>query len=63
MARTAPDDDLPQGVVPLPAEGKAPGGCGLRGCLYGVVALFALLLAILVAFALFRAWPTPAVAP
>jgi hypothetical protein len=61
MARRLPDDDLPDGVVPLPREGRPPGGCGLRGCLYGMVVLFALLLLALVVIALLRPWPRPVV--
>jgi hypothetical protein len=62
MGGTGPDDDLPDGVVPLPRETPPPpGGCGLRGCLYGTVAVFALLLLALVLIALFRQWPTPVV--
>lgn len=57
------DHDLPDGIVKLPPEGKGPGGCGLRGCLYGMVILFSLLLLAMIGIALFRAWPTPAVAP
>lgn len=63
-----PDDDetaaLPDGVVPLPPLREAPsqpGGCGLRGCLYGTVGVFAVLLAILIFVALTRVWMTPVV--
>jgi hypothetical protein len=66
MARPASDDDhLPNGIVPLPRQ-DAPeekAGCGVRGCLYGTMALFALLLTAMVLIALFRAWPRPAVLP
>jgi hypothetical protein len=59
-----PDRYLPDGVVKLPDEAPAgPGGCGLRGCLYGVVVLFALLLAAMVIFALVRPWPVPVMSP
>lgn len=58
------DPYLPDGVVKLPPDPeKGPGGCGLRGCLYGMVALFALLLVVIVVFALLRPWPTPVIAP
>lgn len=64
MARGYTDPNLPDGIVKLPPEPANPGGgCGLRGCLYGVVALFALLLAAMVAIALFRVWQTPVVTP
>lgn len=62
MARHV-DEDLPDGVVKLPPEEKPPGGCGLRGCLYGMVALFSLLLLAMVLIALLRVWQTPAAAP
>ena len=63
MARGTPDPYLPDGIVKLPPEpAQDPNpGCGLRGCLYGVVALFALLLIALVLLAVFRPWPTPMV--
>lgn len=60
MWRRRVPDDLPDGVVPLPRQGAAPGGCGLTGCLYVMMAVSALLLAVLIAFALLRGWPTPA---
>jgi uncharacterized membrane protein len=65
MPRRAPDDDLPDGIIPLPRDPQAKegGGRGVIGCLYGVVALFALLLLVMVVIALFRAWPRPAVLP
>lgn len=64
MARGYIDPNLPDGIVKLPPEPRSAGpGCGLRGCLYGVMALFALLLAAMVAIALFRVWQTPVVAP
>jgi len=51
-------------VQKLPPEPQNAGpGCGLRGCLIAVVALFALLLAAMVAIALFRVWQTPVVTP
>ncbi|HET6228458.1 MAG TPA: hypothetical protein VFE05_00185 [Longimicrobiaceae bacterium] len=49
---------------PLPEPGvlpEPPGGCGLRGCLYGTVGLFVLLLAVMLIIALTRAWFTPVV--
>jgi len=50
--------------VKLPPEpAQAPGGCGLRGCLFAVVALFALLLVAMVLLAVLRPWPTPVVQP
>ena len=64
MARRTPDDDLPDGIIPLPRDPQAPkegGGRGVVGCLYGVVALFALLLLVMVVIALFRVWPRPVV--
>lgn len=63
MARGYIDPNLPDGIVKLPPEPPPAGGCGLRGCLIAVVALFALLLAAMVALALFRVWPTPVVMP
>ena len=63
MARGYVDPNLPDGIVKFPPEPPPAGGCGLRGCLIAVVALFALLLAAMVALALFRVWPTPVVAP
>ena len=61
MARPE-DDDLPDGVVPLPREPREePGGCGFRGCMFAAMALFALLLLAMVLIALFRAWPRPVV--
>jgi hypothetical protein len=64
MPRGERDPHLPDGIVKLPPEpAEAPGGCGLRGCLYGVVALFALLLLAMVLFAVLRPWPTPVVQP
>jgi len=56
------DPNLPDGIVKFPPEPQGP-GCGLRGCLFAVMALFALLLAAMVAIALFRVWQTPVVAP
>ena len=61
MWRRRVQDDLPDGVVPLPRQGAPPGGGGLTGCLYAMMAVSALLLAVLIAFALLRGWPTPAV--
>ena len=61
---SARDPHLPDGIVKLPPEpGRPPFGCGLRGCLYAVVALFALLLVAMVLLALLRQWPTPTVQP
>lgn len=58
------DPHLPDGIVRLPPEeGKTPSGCGLRGCLIAVVALFALLLVAMVVLAVLRPWPTPVVQP
>lgn len=42
---------------------KGPGGCGLTGCLYGMVGFFALLLIAMVVILLTRVWITPAVQP
>ncbi|HEU0051778.1 MAG TPA: hypothetical protein VFQ39_01330 [Longimicrobium sp.] len=53
--------DLPDGIIKLPVEEEKGAGCGFRGCLYGLVAVCVLLLAVMIFFALFRAWPTPAV--
>lgn len=65
MARRTPDDDLPDGIIPLPRDPRPEegGGRGVIGCLYAVVALFALLLLVMVVIALFRVWPRPAVLP
>jgi hypothetical protein len=58
------DPHLPDGIVKLPPEpGRPPSGCGVRGCLIAVVALFALLLVAMVLLALLRQWPTPALQP
>jgi hypothetical protein len=57
------DPNLPDGVVKFPLQPQREAGCGLRGCLYGVVALFALLLIAIVLVAVFRQWPTPVVQP
>lgn len=63
--RSYDDDDLPDGVIPFPRQdpAKEGSGCGVRGCLYGTVALFALLLLAMVLIALFRVWPRPVVLP
>jgi hypothetical protein len=59
-----PDPHLPDGVIKLPVPPNPESeGCGVRGCLYGVVALFALLLIALVLVAVLRQWPTPMVQP
>jgi len=64
MPRGTTDPHLPDGIVKLPPEPvEAPAGCGLRGCLYGVVALFALLLLAMVLLAVLRPWPTPVLQP
>lgn len=63
MPREVNDPYLPDGIVKLPPEPRKAGGCGLRGCLYAVVALFALLLIAMVALAVLRPWPTPIVQP
>ncbi|HEX5726524.1 MAG TPA: hypothetical protein VFX98_13705 [Longimicrobiaceae bacterium] len=39
---------------------EPPGGCGLRGCLYGTVLVFGVLLAILLGYVLLRVWQVPA---
>jgi hypothetical protein len=58
------DPHLPDGVIKLPvAPNPESEGCGVRGCLYVVVALFALLLIALVLVAVLRQWPTPMVQP
>ncbi|CAA9325109.1 MAG: hypothetical protein AVDCRST_MAG89-1852 [uncultured Gemmatimonadetes bacterium] len=63
MRQPPRNDDLPDGVVKLPPEPvphrKPPGGCGLTGCLYGTMILFALLLMVMVGLALFRQWQVP----
>lgn len=62
--RHVTDPHLPDGIVKLPPEpGREPSGCGLRGCLIAVVALFALLLVAMVLIALLRPWQTPVVQP
>lgn len=64
MARGYTDPNLPDGIVKLPPEPQSSEpGCGLRGCLYGVMVLFALLLAAMVIIALFRVWHTPVGVP
>ena len=64
MPRGVTDPHLPDGIVRLPPEpSDPPMGCGLRGCLIAVVALFALLLVAMVLFAVLRPWPVPAVQP
>ena len=64
MPRGVNDPHLPDGIVKLPPEpAEAPGGCGLRGCLFAVMALFALLMAAMVLLAVLRPWPTPVVQP
>jgi hypothetical protein len=58
------DADLPDGVVRLPVVREippGPGGCGLTGCLYGTVAIFAVLLLVMLVVALTRVWMTPVV--
>jgi hypothetical protein len=63
-AERVTDPYLPDGIVKLPPEPASPrSGCGVRGCLYGTVALFALLLVILVVAMLLRPWPTPVIPP
>ncbi len=42
---------------------KGPGGCGLTGCLYGTVGVFALLLIVMLFIVLTRVWMTPATLP
>lgn len=42
---------------------KGPGGCGLKGCLYGTVGFFALLLIVMLYILMTRVWLTPAVQP
>lgn len=42
---------------------KGPGGCGLTGCLYGTVGVFALLLVVMLFIVLTRVWMTPATLP
>jgi|tagenome__1003787_1003787.scaffolds.fasta_scaffold20988453_10 hypothetical protein len=64
MPRGERDPHLPDGIVKLPPEpAEAREGCGVRGCLYGMVALFALLLLAMVLVAVLRPWPTPVVHP
>jgi hypothetical protein len=58
------DPYLPDGIVKLPPEPAPAGsGCALRGCLYGMVALFALLLVAIVVILVLRPWPVPAIPP
>ena len=58
------DPHLPDGIVRLPPEkAETPSGCGLRGCLIAVVALFALLLVAMVVLAVLRPGPTPVIQP
>lgn len=64
MPREVSDPHLPDGIVKLPPEAaRPPFGCGLRGCLIFVVALFALLLVAMVLLAVLRPWPTPTIQP
>ena len=64
MPRGVTDPHLPDGIVKLPPEPeRAPSGCALRGCLYAMVGLFALLLLAMVLFAVLRPWPTPGALP
>jgi hypothetical protein len=56
---TGDEAPLPDGVVPLRgAPQKGPGGCGLTGCLYTTVILFAVALLLMVIAALTRIWIT-----
>jgi len=57
------NDDLPDGIIPLAPEPDPPAGCGLTGCLYGTMLLFGLLLAAMIALALFRRWQVPMTLP
>lgn len=48
------------GIIPLPVPPDPESeGCGIRGCLIGTVALFAILLALLIIGLLTRVWITP----
>jgi hypothetical protein len=56
--------EVPDGMVPLPPEAyKPPGGCGFTGCMWLVIIVFSLLMALLVFGLLTRVWVTPVVSP
>lgn len=57
------NDDLPDGIIPLPPEEEPRTGCGLLGCLYGTMIVFSLLLLAMVALALLRRWQVPMTIP
>ncbi|MBW3656734.1 MAG: hypothetical protein KY444_11580 [Gemmatimonadetes bacterium] len=58
------EHELPDGVLPLPPEAYGPpGGCGFSGCMWMVIIVFSLLMALLVFGLLTRVWITPVVAP
>lgn len=58
------EHELPDGGVPLPPEAyRPPGGCGFSGCMWMVIIVFSLLMALLVLGLLTREWITPIVAP
>ena len=59
--RVTGNDDLPDGIVKLPRQSQAPGGCGGVGCLYGFVGLFVVLLIAMLLIVLFRVWQTPVI--
>lgn len=66
MAKPTGGDDfeVPDGVIPLHPERKPErAGCGVTGCLYGVVILFAVALIALIIGLAVRMWITPAVMP
>ena len=63
MARE-PEYDLPDGIVKLPPEpGRPPGGCGFTGCMWTLMIVSGILLAIMIAIAVLRPWPTPVILP
>lgn len=50
----------PETPGPAPAEpASGRGGCGPTGCITALVVLCALLLAVMIAMAVLRPWPTP----
>ena len=57
-------DELPEGMKPIPAEYyRGPGGCGFTGCTTVIVIVAFLALALLVFGLLTRQWMVPPVNP